>query len=301
MAGASRRAAFGLVAAAALAVPGACRKTPPRQSVDRVAIAETEGALQLEAIGVSRPEIVRAAVEAFRASPAFGPPAPEGEGARRWLGRVAVLRAETVPGGQPPLAQLIVAVDLSPLAGGGTLRETARGAEPVGSGPRGLREAFERAAATALSRAVEGFALLLGAEAKRDEELIADLGSPDVRIRDVAIRVLAERRHRAAVPALVQRLEDPDPEVAERAIGALGQIGDPAAVTPLVRLAQRRRGPAVANLARIIGDIGGPDARAYLLTLASGHPDPDVRSAAQQALDDMAAREAEAARARGNR
>jgi len=300
MAGASRRAACGLVAAAALAVPGACRKSP-RQSVDRVAIAETEGALQLEAIGVSRPEIVRAAVEAFRASPAFGAPAPEGESARRWLGRVAVLRAETVPGGQPPLAQLILAVELSPKAGGGTLRETARGAEPVGSGPRGLREAFERAAATALSRAVEGFALLLGAEAKRDEELIADLGSPDVRIRDVAIRVLAERRHRAAVPALVQRLEDPDPEVAERAIGALGQIGDPAAVTPLVRLAQRRRGPAVANLARIIGDIGGPDARAYLLTLASGHPDPGVRSAAQQALEDMAAREAEAARARGKR
>jgi hypothetical protein len=57
----------------------------------------------------------------------------------------------------------------------------------------------------------------------------------------------------------------------------------------------------VANLARIIGDLGGPDARAYLLTLASGHPDPQVRSAAQQALDDMAAREAEAVRARGGR
>ena len=301
MAGASRRAAWGLVAAVALGVPGACRKAPPRQSVDRIVVAETEGAMQLEAIGVSRPEILRAAVDAFRASSTFGPPAPEGQSARRWLGRVAVHRAEAVPGAGAPLAQVLLSVELSPQAGGGTLRETAGGAEPVGPGPRGVREAFERAAASALSRAVAGFGLLLRAEGKRDEELIADLGSSDARTRDVAIRALAERRTRAAVPALVQRLEDPDPEVAERAIGALGQIGDPAAVLPLVRLAQKRRGQAMANLARIIGDIGGPDARAYLLTLASGHPDPAVRSAAQQALDDMAAREAEAARARGRR
>lgn len=301
MAGATRRAARGILVAAALAAPAGCRRSPPRQSVDRVVVAETEGSLQLESIGLARAEIVRSAVEAFRASSTFGPPAPEGEGPRRWLGRVAVHRADAVPAGAAPVAQVILTVELSPLAGGGTLRETARGAEPVSSSPRGLREAFERATAAALSRAVAGFALLLAAEGKRDQDLIADLGSADARARDVAIRVLAERRHRAAVPALVERLEDPDPEVAERAIGALGQIGDPAAVTPLVRLAQKRQGAQAANLARIIGDIGGPDARAYLLTLASGHPDPLVRSAAQQALDDIAAREAEAARARESR
>jgi hypothetical protein len=269
--------------------------------VDRVVVAETEGSLRLESIGISRQDLLRAALDAVRASPTFGPPVPEGEKARRWLGRVAVLRVDTLGGGGPPLAQVVLEMELSPQDGGGTLREAARGAEPVGPGPRGMREAFDRAASQALSGAVRGFALLLAAERKGDGDLIADLGSPDARVRDDAVRVLAERRSRAAVPALAERLSDPDPGVAERAIGALGQIGDPAAVTPLVRLAQRRQGPSVANLARIIGDLGGPDARAYLLTLASGHPDPQVRSAAQQALDDMAAREAEAARARGGR
>jgi hypothetical protein len=286
------------LAAAALAALAACRSSPPRQSVDRVAVAETEAALRLESIGVSREELVRAAVDAVRTSPAFGPPAAPGEKAHRWLGRVAVLRADAVGDGGPPLAQVILTLELLPQGGGSALRETASGSGPVGPGPRGMREAFARAAGAALSRAVVGFGLQLAALQKKDEELVADLRSPDSKVRDVAVQALAERRHRSAVPALVERLEDPDPEVAERAIGALGQIGDPAAVTPLVRLAQRRQGPSVGNLARIIGDIGGPDARAYLLTLASGHPDPMVRSAAQQALDDMAAREAEAARAR---
>jgi hypothetical protein len=290
--------AGGAIAAAALAALGGCPRSPQRQSVDRIAVAETEGALRLESIGISREEILRAAVEAIRAAPGFGPPAPEGEKARRWLGRVAVLGADTVPGGELQRAQVTLTFELSPQGGGSALRETAGGEEPVGPGPRGLREAFDRATAAALARAAAGFGLLLAAERKPERELVGDLGSPDARVRDVAVRALAERRHAGAVPALVERLSDPDPEVAERAIGALAQIGDPAAVPALVRLAQRRQGPSAAALARIIGDIGGPDARAYLLTLASGHPDAQVRSAAQQALDEMAAREAEEARAR---
>ena len=278
----------------ALAALGACRARPPRQSVDRVVVAETDAALRLETIGVTRDEVMRAAVEAVRASPRFGPPAPEGDKARRWLGRVAVHRAETLTGGGPPLAQVVLTLELSPQEGAGALRETSGAAEPVGPGPRGLRDAFGRAAAAALGRAVAGFDLLLAAEGKGDAALVADLRSPDARVRDVAVRVLADRRHAGAVPALVERLSDPDPEVVERAIGALGQIGDPRAVTPLVRLAQRRQGPSVAQLARIIGDIGGPDARAYLLTLASGSPDRLVQEAAQQALDEMTAREAQA-------
>jgi hypothetical protein len=45
-----------------------------------------------------------------------------------------------------------------------------------------------------------------------------------------------------------------------------------------------------ARLLRFVGDIGGPEAEGYLLTLASGHPDPQVRMAAQEALDDLASR-----------
>jgi len=280
-----------LLAAALLA----CRAAPERQSVDRMVVAETDGAQRLEELGLPRDEVRRAALEAVAASPLFGPPVPEGEKARRWLGRVAVHRADLLPA-HPPLAQVMLTLELSPRDGGGTIRETARTAEPVvGGGQRGAREALRRAAAQALGRAMAGFDLLLAAQRKGDEALLRDLSSTDARVRDVAIRTLAERRNRAAVPALVQRLSDPDPEVVERAIGALGQIGDPAAVGPLVRMAQRRQGPAVAALVRVIGDLGGNDARAYLLTQASGSVDPLIRAAAQQALDELTAREAEAA------
>jgi hypothetical protein len=293
-----RRGPLRLLIACAVTLGGgaACKAAPPRQSVERIAVAETDGAMLLESLGVSRAEVQRAAVEAVRASATFGPPVPEGVAARRWLGRVVVHRADSSGSGHG-LVQVILTVELSPQDGGGTLRETSRAVEPIGPEARGLRTALARATAEALSRALAGFAMLLEAERKPDAGLIADLSAPDARVRDSAIRVLADRRNAAAVPALVERLADPDPEVAERAIGALGQIGDPAAVTPLVRLAQRRQGPSVARLARIIGDIGGPDARAYLVTLASGHPEPMVRSAAQQALDEMTAREEESRKA----
>lgn len=276
-----------------------CRPSPERQSVDRMVVAETEGAQVLEGLGLPRDQLRRTALEAVAASPLFGPPVPEGEKARRWLGRVVVHRADLLPS-HPPLAQVMLTLELSPRDGGGTVRETARTAEPVvAGGQRGTQEALRRAAAQALGRAMAGFDLLLAAERKSEEALLRDLSAPEARVRDVAIRTLAEKRHRAAVPALVERLSDPDPEVVERAIGALGQIGDPAAVGPLVRLAQRRQGPAVAALVRVIGDLGGNDARAYLLTQASGNPDPLIRAAAQQALDELVAREAEAGRGAG--
>ncbi len=291
-------ARFEILLLAAAALLG-CRQGPERQSVDRMVVAETEGALHLEALGLPREGLRRVALEAVAASSLFGPPVPEGEQARRWLGRVAIHRADIVPS-HPPLAQVILTFELSPKDGGGTVRETARAAEPVvAGGQRGQHEALRRAAAGALARAMAGFDLLLAAERKPDGELLRDLSAPEARVRDVAIRALADRRNRAAVPALVERLSDPDPDVVERAIGALGQIGDPAAVGPLVRLAQRRQGPAVAHLARIIGDLGGNDARAYLLVQASGNPDPLIRAAAQQALDELTAREAEGARAAG--
>jgi hypothetical protein len=279
---------------AALLALGACRAPAPRQSVDRVVVAETEGTQRLEGAGVGRDEVLRVALEALRGSRTFGPPAPEGAAARRWLGRVAVHRAEATGGAAGPSAHVVLTLELSPQESGGTLRETARAVEPVGTGPRALREAFSRATAGALERRWAA-SPCPGRGAKAEDELLADLGAPDARVRDCAVRVLADRKSRAAVPALVERLADPDPEVVERAIGALGQIGDAAAVPSLVRLAQRRQGPSVAHLARIIGDVGGPDARSYLLTLASGHADPLVRAAAQQALDEMEARAAEVA------
>jgi len=276
---------------AALLGLASCRQEP-RQSVDRLVVADTDAAQALAGVGLSRDDLLQVGLDAIRTAKGFGPPVPQSAAARHWLGRLALHRADTRGGPGAAVAHVVLTLELSPQDRSGVLRETASGAEPIGAGPRPLREAFSRATAQALSRALDGFAVLIAAERKGDEALLADLTAQDARARDSAVRVLADRRSRAAVPALVERLGDPDPEVVERAIGALGQIGDERAVSALVRLAQRRTGPSVAQLARIIGDIGGPDARAYLLTLASGHLDPLVRGAAQQALDELEAREA---------
>ncbi len=165
----------------------------------------------------------------------------------------------------------------------GSSRQAGRWSEPVRPGEADVT-ALRRALAGAARRAAADLMLGIAESAKVNHEVIADLDSGDSRVRDYAVRVLADRKNPAAVPALIARLRDPDPELVERAVGALDELRDPRAVEPLIELSHRREGPFVAQLARIIGDIGGPEAEAYLLTLASGHPEPIVRKAAGQAL-----------------
>jgi HEAT repeat protein len=129
------------------------------------------------------------------------------------------------------------------------------------------------------------------AERKGEADLVKDLDSPEAVVRDQAVRALAERGAKGAVPALIGRLKDSDPAVVERAVGALAQLHDPRAVPALIDLTRHRDGPYVANVVRIVGDLGGSEARAWLVTLASGHPDDVVRGAATEALAELAARD----------
>jgi HEAT repeat protein len=158
------------------------------------------------------------------------------------------------------------------------------------SGTAPPRIAFRKALAEAAQRAAEGLAISVRADGKRVDGLVADLSAKDVRVREQAVRVLGERRSREAVPALVDLLQKEEPRLAHRIVGALAQIGDPRAVPPLIDLASGKDSNLVLRMLRFIGDIGGPEAEGYLLTLASGHPDPRVRQAAREALDDLQAR-----------
>lgn len=148
--------------------------------------------------------------------------------------------------------------------------------------------AFRRALDAALDEVFKSGALQLDALEKPDEQLIADLGAKDPRLRDFAVRVLADRRNRAAVPALIERLKDPDREVAMKAVGALGAIGDPRAVPALIEMGQTKDPRFVIALVDVVAQLGGKDAEAFLFTLASGHQDEDVRKAAQEAQERLA-------------
>jgi hypothetical protein len=221
-----------------------------------------------------------------------------GKGGRVWRAEVDVAGVRLAPpelAGGAPRVEVAIALELAPAepGRGGARRETGTGIAPLaGSDPRA---AWRQAVALAARDAADGLALGFLEEGKSVEKLIADLESKDARVRDHAVRVLAERRSAAAVPAIIRRLRDENGAVARRAIGALAQIGDERAVGPLIELSQSDEPGLTARVARLIGDIGGAEAEGYLLTIEAGHPDPRVRSAAREALRDLRARADQAA------
>jgi len=281
-------------ALAAMAVLSACRGAPPRV-VERVTVADGLSPGRLAALGLSSEDLRQAARQAFAATPGFAVTPPEpARNAIRCRATVALLEArailEPLPGGPAesavPRAVASVELEVAPVDGEESAREAARWAEPMAAGEEST-QALRRAVGGAARKAAGFLAMALAEAAKPDAKVIADLEAGDARLRDYAVRVLADRRNPAAVPALVARLDDADPEVVERAVGALAQIRDRRAVVPLIELSHRREGAAVAQLARIIGDIGGAEAESFLLTLASGHPEPGVRRAAAEALHEL--------------
>jgi hypothetical protein len=230
---------------------------------------------------------VEAAVRAALGSAGFR----LGDGGRAHAAGVGLSSLRVVAGGGVgPRAEVSLDVVLRPLEEGpAPRREVAQASVPL-SAFRSPHEAWSRALADAAGRAAEALALGVRADAKRSEALIADLEARDARVREEAVRVLGERRTRDAVPALIGRLQKEDPRLAHRIVGALAQIGDERAVPALIDLSRSMDPGLTARLVRFVGDIGGAEAEGYLLTLASGHPDARVRTAAREALDELAAR-----------
>jgi len=157
----------------------------------------------------------------------------------------------------------------------------------AGSETAARQAAFEAALRGALDDAARGLAWQLESRRKTDDELARDLGDPDPRVRDYAIRALADRRSPAVVPQLIARLEDDNPAVALRAVGALVAIGDRRAVEPLIEMTRKRPPQLVAQVLYALASLGGPTAEAFLYTLESGAPDDEVRHAATDALAEL--------------
>ncbi|MGZ6144049.1 MAG: HEAT repeat domain-containing protein [Myxococcales bacterium] len=163
--------------------------------------------------------------------------------------------------------------------------------------PAARHAAFDAALDAAMHEAVVALKDQIDARHKTDDQLLADLSSQDSRVRDYAIRVLADRRSPAAVPQLIARLSDQNPDVARRAAGALIAIGDRRAVSPLIEMTRKRRPEDVGPILYAIASLGGPEAEAYLFTLESGSPDEEIRRAAQGAYADLVRRKQEQAAA----
>ncbi len=225
-------------------------------------------------------------MEIDRAQRVFAPvpvvQAEQGQPAEREMAEVAINLEMTSSGPQGDVDRLLAEGEARrPTNADDTLDPAARHA------------AFDAAIDAALQAAVVALKDQIDARRKPDDQLIADLSSPDPRARDYAIRVLADRRSPAAVPQLIARLQDPNPEVARRAAGALIAVGDRRAVRPLIETTRKRRPEDVGPILYAIGSLGGPEAEAFLFTLESGSPDEEIRRAAQGAYADLLRRKQE--------
>ncbi|PTL85348.1 HEAT repeat domain-containing protein [Vitiosangium sp. GDMCC 1.1324] len=166
------------------------------------------------------------------------------------------------------------------VVGLGEVRVETKGAE---ARRKALREALRRA----LTQVAEAAGLQMGAADREDAALLQDLQSQDERVREFALRVLAERRNPAAAPLLIRQLQDEDPQQVRQAIGALVEMKARSAVPALIELVKDREIGFVQEVVFAIGELGGAEAEAYLFTVAQGHDQPDVQAAAKQALDTL--------------
>lgn len=167
--------------------------------------------------------------------------------------------------------------------------------------PAGRQAAMRAALEAVLRQVTDSAALQLGALERTDEVLVQELRADDTRIREFALRTLAERQHPAAAPLLIDRLkESSDGDVLRKTIGVLVEMKARVAVPALIDLARGRDNGFVQELVFAVGEIGGPEAEAYLYTVAQGHDAPAVQAAAQQALETLyASRKHITAEARG--
>lgn len=125
----------------------------------------------------------------------------------------------------------------------------------------------------------------LESEETFDERLIWALRHPDTSVAVLAAELLAARKARQAIPALLELTESPDPYRAAAATAALGAFrGDPTVAAALGRLAEAPsflvRGAARAALAEPgAASRGGeptPDGRADVPSPAGAEPTTDL-------------------------
>ncbi|NTX37017.1 HEAT repeat domain-containing protein [Myxococcus sp. CA033] len=167
--------------------------------------------------------------------------------------------------------------------------------------PSGRQAAMRTALESVLRQVTDSAVMQLSALDRTDEVLVQELRADDTRVREFALRTLAERQHPAAAPLLIDRLkESSDGDVLRKTIGALVEMKARVAVPALIDLARGRDNGFVQELVFAVGEIGGPEAEAYLYTVAQGHDAPAVQAAAQQALETLyASRKHITAEARG--
>ncbi len=136
--------------------------------------------------------------------------------------------------------------------------------------PEARRKALRAALEAALRQVSESAVLQLSALERNNSALVQDLQATDPRVREFALRTLAERRHPAATPLLIEQLKSNDADTVRRAIGALVEMRAASAVPALIELARGKDVGFLQEIVFALGEIGGSEAEALPLHGGAG-------------------------------
>jgi HEAT repeats len=284
-----------------MAVLTACRPQP--HFVERVDVVPAS-VVDVPLLGTSAVQLQadllrRVALEPHLKVVTQGSPPPEGTPLVRLVFELSGVREVFRAGHDGPEVEVVADLTLRRKSEAGAERSElwASGlARPAGETFEDRQEAAHRALDQVLDDLVHGARAQLDALDRSDATLVKDLASPDGRVHDAALDVLAARKHPRAVAPLIERLQSEDGLVVRRAMGALVEMRATQAVPGLIDLSRGKEASFQRELVFAIGAIGGDEARAYLYTVAQGHDSPGVREAAERALEELSHREALAPR-----
>ncbi|MFO0724658.1 MAG: hypothetical protein U1E65_12825 [Myxococcota bacterium] len=186
--------------------------------------------------------------------------------------------------------EAIATVDLFPLASDPKKHERVRHRGEASLGENmPQKSSFEPLVERAIAAAVKDVETGVAIDEATDAEVLKAVGSSDRRTKARALDAVRDRKLSAGLDALLKILADDEeePEMVMKAIGGLVAIKDQRAVGPLIDSARRRPTIYLGQIIFGVAEIGGKEAEAYLFTVASGHPDPDIKSSAERALDEL--------------
>jgi len=285
---------------AALAGLAGCRPAP--HLVERVEVVSAS-VVEAPLLGISASQLQANFQRRVAAEPRLkllpaGTRAPQGAPVVRLVLELSGVREVVRTGREGPEVEVVADLTLRRKTEAGSERTelwASGAARPRGETFEDRQDAARRALDQALDELIHGSRAQLDALDKPDKALVRDLDSPDPRIRDAALDVLAARKNPRSVPVLLERLQADDALQVRRAMGALVEMHATQAVPALIDLARGKDPGFLRELVFALGAIGGDEARAYLYTVAQGHDSPGVREAAQRALDELTQRSARAA------
>jgi len=107
-------------------------------------------------------------------------------------------------------------------------------------------------------------------------------------LRCLAVRILEERKARAAMPDLLELFPSAPSDLRLTILDAAPVLAEPAELGRLLRQIDGRRVDEVSRALRAAAILGGRDAREFAGWLALGHPDERVRQTALEAYRQIA-------------